>query len=692
MIHTSRSLRSVLLACGILVFSSGVAVAGDSESLDALSAAMGSASISEAERQTGTALLDMARADLIETQRVRALVAVRQSDSADHAVRMRELETSLGIDVDHSVAAWARRLPSQADVETLERVLAQERNQVAELSVQIDEVADELASLLSGPAEAADALAGLRDQLAALQNQPVSQADEPRLVAEARRQLQEYERARILAGIELAELDQATLEKRQALFELRLRELRHRDRLHSARVQVLQQHIAMRGNNELEVRRARLAAVVEELSEGPAVLGALAVANAELGAELEANVRELAEDRGSLPALKRARDDVVAALRDSHTRLDLGSHSEGVGRWLWSERRRLESPVRLRQELERVSTTLADQRLRLVVLSEEQRDLADRTTEVSGEVETEQWNAKRIQQAAEALRATREDLLSLLRAVLQRRVVALEEKDATIAEQLAQTSEMQTLLDRQLLWSRSHSPVSIAWLANVGPGLADLFKLERYGKTAELAGSSLRQRPLIWLFSALGVLILLRLRSQAGERIVAEALVTRQIRQDTYRATARALGWTLIAALPLPAILLAGGMLLGTIGQAGNFSHSLGLAMIATASPLFFVQLLRFTVIERGLGQAHFRWRRARRESLLAVLPTMALLVLPLYFLSALGAARSVEVTTDVVARLAIVMACGLLAWAMWKLLAPERYGWRARSMRNHQCGGRWCV
>jgi len=691
MIHTIRALRVLVLIGGILACGSSFVVAADADGLDALSAAISSASISEAERLAGSALLDLARADHIETQRVQSLVLARQTESAAHVVRVRELEASLAIDTDNSVTAWAKRLPSQADVETLERVLGQERRQVAELSVQIDDVADELASLLSGPAEAADALAGLRDRLAALQNQPPPQDDEHRLVAEARRQQQEHERTRLRAEIELAEMDQATLEQRQVLHELRLRELRHRVRLHDARVQVLQEHISERGNNELAARRARLVAVADSLVDAPAALGALAVANVVLGAELETNVRALAADRVLLPDLTRARDDVVAALRDSHTRLELGSHSEGVGRWLWSERRRLESPVRLRQELESVGTTLADQRLRLVVLSEEQREVADRRIKLSDVVETEAWNEKRIQREAGSLRETREDLLGMLRAVLQRRVVVLEEKDATLSEQLAQTLEMQTLLDRQLLWSRSHGPVSTAWLVTIGTGLGDLFKLERYEKSAELAQSSLQQRPLIWLFSTLGLLVLLRLRGQAYERIAAEAPVTRQIRLDTYRATARALGWTILAALPFPAVLWVGGILFGLIGQAGNFSHSFGQAMIATAGPLFFVQLLRYTVMERGLGQAHFRWRRARRESLAARLPIVALLVLPMYFLSALGSARSVDVATDVIARIAIMIACGLLSWTMWTLLAKGKI-WTARDGESETSSWRTVV
>ncbi len=696
MIHTFRGFRSVLFSCAkafscaglfvcaVLLTASPAAIAADAERLEALSAALGSAAISDVERQSGNALIDVARADLLETQRLQTLVRERQAESGAHAVRVRELETSLRIDVDQSVAAWAKRLPSQADVETLERVLTQERSQVAELSAQIDDVADTLALLLSGPAEAASALAGLRDQLASLQNHSETRPEDSRLVAEARRQQREIERERLLAGIELAELDQATLENRQSLHELMARELRHRHRLHAARVQVLQQHIAMRGNNELAAGRARLAEAAAALADGPAVLGALATANMELGAELEMHVKALEEDRVSLPALARARDEVVVALRDSHTRLELGGRSEAVGRWLWSERRRLESPDRLRQQLVAVSATLADQRLRLVTLSEEQRDLTGATTETMGTAETEQWNPGRIQGEAGTLRATREDLLSLLRAVVQRRVVALEEKGVLLSEQLAQTVEMQTLLDRQLLWSRSHSAVSAAWLARIGPGLADLFKPERYGKSAELAKTSLQERPVLWLFSLLGVLVLLHLRRQAPERIVAEAPVTRQIRQDTYWATSRALGWTLLAALPVPAILLAGGTLLGTIGQAGNFSHSFGLAMIATAIPLFFVQFLRFIVIERGLGQAHFRWRRVRRESLAAVLPSVALLVLPLYFLNALGAARSVDVATDVIARLAIVLACGLLGWTMWQLFAAGRI-WVSRDADTEQ-------
>ena len=74
-------------------------------------------------------------------------------------------------------------------------------------------------------------------------------------------------------------------------------------------------------------------------------------------------------------------------------------------------------------------------------------------------------------------------------------------------------------------------------------------------------------------------------------------------------------------------------------------------------------------MIEHGLGHAHFRWLRARRVALRHLLPRAAAIVLPMYFITSLAFIRNLDISNDVQARTAAVIACGALGWAFWRLL-----------------------
>ena len=178
------------------------------------------------------------------------------------------------------------------------------------------------------------------------------------------------------------------------------------------------------------------------------------------------------------------------------------------------------------------------------------------------------------------------------------------------------------------------------------------------------------------------MLILLKLRRRAPKNIEELAANTYQVQKDSYQITLKALGWTLLAALPAPAFFALSGLLLQEVGNPGRFSHSLGQACELLVLPLLAVQILRWASIERGLGHAHFRWTSQRREALRSWLSRIAVIVLPLYFISALAFIRRLDLAIDVQARLAIVLSCLMLAWALWRLLDIGKL-WVVRGMSN---------
>lgn len=632
-------------------------------------AAIETAGLDEPQRQAANALLDLARSDDRDADAARQRISELRAEAAALPSRMERLQAALEADQEQTLSEWAGRLPSNAGAETLERVLEQERAIIAELGEQASAVADDLALTVSRPAQAAGEIATLRRRIEQLATPLVSPEGEHPVLTQVRQLRRDGELRRAQAELELRLLEQETASSRQRLYELTLRELQYRQGLHAQRVDVLQARIADLGQRELETLVGRLAEREAELAAAPGVAAGAARDNRALGDELVAQTARLSRDRLGLAALEQNRDRVAASLRDSRTRIELAGTSQAVGRWLWSERRRLESPARLRQRLDSTRGSLAELRLQMVELNEQQRALVDLgaaaramvSAAVHEEAEGDVAEAS-VETQLEPLLRERVRLLALLEPLLQRRVTTVEASERALQAQLDDTVALQQLLTRHLLWTPSHPPIDGSWLQRVPEGLYDLVKADRFLKTAELSWRTISARPWPWLGSLLLVLVLVELRRRATAGIEALAGVTRQVRRDTYGATARTLGWTLLAAPPVPVAVWLLGELLQSVGNPGRYSHSLGRATEMLVVPLLAVQVLRWSAIERGLGHAHFRWLAARRAAVRRIVPRTAAIVLPMYFISSLAFIRNLDLPNDVQARMAIVVATGALA------------------------------
>jgi potassium efflux system protein len=215
--------------------------------------------------------------------------------------------------------------------------------------------------------------------------------------------------------------------------------------------------------------------------------------------------------------------------------------------------------------------------------------------------------------------------------------------------------------------------VNLAWLERVRDGARDLFKASRFVTTFELCVEHARERPIPWSGSLVLLAVLVFLRVRAPGRIAAQAIVTRDVRRDSYRATLRSLGWTLLAALPVPTALFLAGALLQQVGTPGRFSDSLGRSLSVLVVPVLALQVLRWSVIDAGLAHAHFRWLRPRRETLRRWLPLAGAAVLPAFFVVVFASTRTVDLAIDVQARIGIFVALVALAFVCWSVLAAGR-------------------
>ena len=613
-----------------------------------------------------------AAAQVLEQQRE----AVR-AEAANAPARMASLEAELAINPRDSLASWRARLPRTTNVETLEAALEQERVAVNALRSRIEAVTGDLSRTLAQPDDATTTDADLQRRIDELAAPVVAAAGEAAEVTQARRLRNDAERRQQQAELALRQDLQDFGGTRQRLHELELRTLRHQLDLRVPRLALLQDRIATLGRESLEKIAADVTARAEQYAAQGGLVATAAAENVRLADELVQTNERLASRRRFLAEQDQALARDLAGLRDSVSRVELGGRSEEVGNWLWAELRRLEPEKVLDEQLAEVEQVLGELRLRMIGLNELQRELADPAA-VADELRA---TAPGVDDDGTTVEVAVDDpLVDLLRERLElsdqlepliwRRIGVLEQSERSIKARIAANRELRQTLDRHLLWIRSHPPIDAAWWSQLPAGLHDLVKPARFVTTAELLHRSFVASPWIYVASVGLVLALLWLQRMARVRIDALAQVIREVRM---RPTVLALGWTILASLPWAVALLLAGWLLQDLGTAGKYSDSLGRALAAVALPTFTLVFLRWLARERGLAHAHFRWSRPRREALALWTPRLMAGLLPLYFIIALAFIRNQELAITVQARVAMLLASLLSAWALWRLLAPDQ-------------------
>lgn len=620
--------------------------------------------------------------------RLRAERETLEAEVAAAPSRLRRLEAELKADAPGALAAWRARIPADADVDVLERLLEQERREAERLSDRITRLTRALGAALAPSDEPRQDLESLRAELDSLSGPVAAGENEAAPVLESRRERQAAERERVEAELALREAEAAFTATRQRLQDLELRVLRRQLAQQEPRLLFLQERI-------VEQSRARLQALVEDIDARAAAIGPeepllaeQAATNLALAGDLLAANEQLADHRSRLALEEQALAEDQAALRDTRTRIELGGRSEQVGTWLWAVVRRLEDPDVLADRLEEARQALAESRLRLIALDEQQRslvdipELAEALHGSAGGGDEDEAGGTTDRAALEAWLVERVDLAARLEALLWRTVATLEQRERGLQSRLQATRELRQLLDRHLLWIRSHASVDREWLGRLPTAGQDLVKPSRLATTGRLMAKRVGEiLPLV----ALAVLIwlgALALRLMAPARLEAAGQVVRDAREDRYARTLVSLAWTVVAALPLAVALWLGGTLLQDVGERGKYSDSLGMTLHALVLPAFTLAFLAWLVRDRGLAHVHFRWTRQRREALQAVMRWLPWVLLPLYFVVALGFERGQELAVDVSGRLAAVAAALLGAATLAWLLAPDR-AWHGRGART---------
>src|SRR5262249_46646919 len=153
------------------------------------------------------------------------------------------------------------------------------------------------------------------------------------------------------------------------------------------------------------------------------------------------------------------------------------------------------------------------------------------------------------------LLATRAEILPELIVQQSRLAEAASEADQVLQDLVATTAKLGAILDQRLLWTPSHQPVDAAWPGRVAADFAKFFTPRRWTRVGSNALAFLGSEALVSLTALFLLALLVVGRQRVPHELARIAKPMRRIRTDGYALTGQALLWTVLRALPVPALL-----------------------------------------------------------------------------------------------------------------------------------------
>jgi potassium efflux system protein len=684
----ARATCLVLLITAALIRSAGSSIAAadtntvpPSVATEIARAREAVAGLDETARSAIDALLEQAVADDRAADEALEQEAATRAEAARAATEAAAYDAARRVDAAAALQAWQRRLPAREPLEALERRLGEARAEAERLRQSLTGATAAVTEVLTASDTLVEDAAAQRRLLEERRSAALSARAafdlNPEPLARARAVAAEAAHRRAAATLVRLETARETLPARQRLLDVRRRQLERALAQAEQRAEYLHARVEERRASAVAARRKLLLDEQAELTGGPPALERIAAENVALVDRLTTMETELAETRRASESASRSATAVDEALRNTESRLALGGAEEALGLILLQERQRLTEPALLQRKLDSVRRRLASVRVRLIDLSQQSAALDDLSQAVRDAMaehaaDHEEETQDDLREGYYRLLGTRATLLPELAETTRQLAAALSEHEQALQAQLLATRRLVAILDRRLLWVPSHGSADLDWLLRHPAGWAHFFDPSRFATSWRL----LRQAALRHWFAVAGMLLfvaaLMIWRRRAPERLAVWAEPLKRVRDDRYGYTLNALAATLAAALPAAVAVAGLGWLLQQAGEAGKFTHSLGRGAAAASPTVFLASLLWWLTREQGLAQAHFRWRRERREALAGLYPWLLGFLLPLQAGVAVTLIWNRGPASEIPGRDLQVAWCLLSAWLIWRLLAPK--------------------
>ncbi|MFP4682960.1 MAG: mechanosensitive ion channel domain-containing protein [Ectothiorhodospira sp.] len=551
-------------------------------------------------------------------------------------------------------------VPAERNISGLEERLSeltQRREQTALELEQRRATLEGLREQLQPPPPDGDGLQNDPQEAASLPLAPVPEGDPAMMQAQEALDaaLERQAMARRIA----ARLDAQTLPPRVRALDTLVRALALELAWLEARIARLEREINDRSSEELRALRAELAWLLERepdaRSRFPGEVQALRERFDRI-AQTQTRIRQLQEERARYARIE---EDLRQTLANVRERLEVSGLTQALGGLFLEEQRRLRDLEELHFTVTEIEREITESRLRSISLRE---GLADADT--TG-----------LEPAQADLRTLRQQALEIHLQSEQTLTAQLRQADTHLRAAVQLLDELQQILRENLLWWPSHIPVGKDWALTVPAAVAALFDAASWEEIHKALIAVTWGSPVSSLLTLLGVAGLLAWGRGTPAKLAKLARLTEHRFTDHIKLTFQALGWSLVRALPIPALLMATSLRLQALPETGYGVEILANMLFSAAVWWLAGHLFLLFTRADGVGMAHFGWRellvRRVRCDLIWFLPAQLLISI----LLALAFGHPEEAVFNVFGRLELLAAAALIGGLGWRLLAPPPRG-----------------
>ena len=522
--------------------------------------------------------------------------------------------------------------------EEVERELLQEKANLSAVAARLADLESRLESAKARPPLIQEQLRKAelnKEEIESRLNLPAAEGELP-WVTEARRWAQTTRVAALRSKIAMLDQELLSMPMRIELLEAQREQTLSTIERINVRVKLLEALASQKGRAEAEQAEAEARAAVSSAAGKHPLVQVLAEQNVALTSETSALVAEFKKTSASEDELKNEAKRIEDIFRSAREKLEVAGLTQVVGEVLYQQRETLPDEHKLDRTIRRLEDEGAQLALRQIQYTTEYKQLRSIDDYVKGRTagltpEEAELVAVDMAELAKTRRQLLDKAISLSKSFSR----ALTELEADNRRLLKTAADFDDFLAEKLLWIRSAPPPSLATLQDIpSKAVALVSPVHWYQAFRTLADRVIGSPLAVLLLGLSGYLLWKSRRLLALLRVTGNPVG--KASQDSFSFTLKALGLTLLLAVPLPLLLAVSGWELGRADEATQFTLAVSTALLHVAPTLLYLQFFSILCIRGGVAEKHFLWpgpvpRQLRRGfmRLMAVfLPVVFFLVL----------------------------------------------------------------